>query len=235
MGEVGNSGRTRGWSGDPVARMSARLILVVLVPCALAAQTASASGPASEQRQPDITGAMFEPVAYTPLTPAERWQYFYRGALSPDAFATHAAAALYSHAVKSVPDWGQGAEGYGRRLGWTVVNNVAQSAIESGAAAVLHEDNGYYRCACSGIWRRTGHALTSQVTACRADGTRTFSFSRPIGALGGALVAASVLPERYTIAGDAIRGGGWNYAVGFPLNLLREFWPEIRRGVFRKK
>ena len=207
-------------------------LITSLLPGMLAAQSAPA---AIEHRQADITGAMEEPPVYAPPTPAERWRYLYNDALSPGAFGVHAAAAGLSHAIDSVPEWGQGGEGYGRRLGWVVVNNVAQSAIESGAAAALHEDTGYYRCACSGLWRRSAHALVSQITARRPDGTRGFSFSRPAGAYGGAMVAASILPKRFTLSGDGVRDGTWNYALGFPLNLLREFWPEIRRGVFRKK
>jgi hypothetical protein len=212
-----------------VIHKSALALFALLLPGMPAAQSTI------ENRQPDITGAMVEPLVYTPPTPVERWRYLYNDAFSPGAFGVHAAAAAFSHTIDTVPEWGQGAEGYGRRLGWVVVNNVAQSAIESGVAAALHEDTGYYRCVCSGLWRRSAHALVSQIMARRPDGTRSFSLARLIGAYGGALAAAPLLPQRFTLEGDAIRDGTWNYALGFPLNLLREFWPEIRHGVFRKK
>jgi hypothetical protein len=204
------------------------LLVLVLVQYSALAQSGS-------DRRLDITGATAEPAVYTPLTATDRWRHLSDSTLSPTEFGVNMISAAVSHEIGSVPEWGHGAEGYGRRLGWTVLNDVAQSSIESGAAAALHEDNTYYRCSCSGLWRRTAHALVSQVTARRPDGTRSFSFSRPIGAYAGAMVATSVLPQRFTATGDGIRYGTWNYALGFPLNLFREFWPEIKRGVFGEK
>lgn len=215
-----------------MTHQAAVLLFALLVPGVLAAQATLVT---AGNRQPDITGALAEPAVYTPPTPARRWLSLYNDAFSPSALAIGVAAAGFKHAVDAVPEWGHGAEGYGRRLGWVTLNGVAQATIEAGVAAALHEDTGYYRCTCSGFWRRSAYALESQVTARRPDGTRSFSFSRPAGAYGGALVAASLLPKRFTLAGDGIRDGTLNYAVGFPVNLLREFWPDIKRSVFRKK
>jgi hypothetical protein len=210
----------------------ALVVFTLLLPGVL---TAQASLVTIGNRQPDITGAMAEPPVYTPPTPLDRLHRLCSDAFSPSALAIHSAVAGFKHATGSVPEWGYGAEGYGRRLGWATLNNVAQTTIESGLAAALHEDTTYYRCACSGFWRRSAYALESQLMARRPDGTRTFSLARPIGAYGGALAATSLLPNRFTLSGDGLRDGTWNYALGFPVNMLREFWPEIRRGVFRKR
>ena len=77
----------------------------------LVAQSEPPAPASSKSRHMDITGATEEPPIYTPPTAADRWRYLYSNALSPAALATHLAAAGFSHAIDSVPDWGHGVEG----------------------------------------------------------------------------------------------------------------------------
>lgn len=203
-------------------------VLAVLLPCFLNAQDV-AEVPNAPLPQMDITGALPEPAHYTPPTASARWQYLYQNGFAPGALITSALGAGVNQATNDVPEWGQGAEGYGRRVGWVALNAAAQSTIESGFALALHEDTIYYRCACSGIWRRSAHALGSQLTARRPDGSRTLSLARPIGAFGGSLVLVPILPDRFNYEGDGLRNGTWSYGIGFGLNIVREFWPDVKR------
>lgn len=207
--------------------------LTLFLPCVLNAQAASTL-PNTPEPQLDITGSLPEPAHYKPPTTYQRWQSLYQNGFAPGTLVTSAFGAGLNQATNDVPEWGQGAEGYGRRLGWVALNTAAQSTIESGSAALLHEDTIYYRCSCSGFWQRSAHALGSQLTARKPDGSRRLSLARPLGAYGGSLVLVPILPDRFNYEGDGIRNGTWSYASGFPVNMLREFWPEIRRGVFRK-
>jgi len=208
-------------------------VLAMLFPCILNAQEESAV-PNAPEPQLDITGSLPEPAHYKPPTAYQRWQFLYQNGFAPGTLVTSAFGAGLNQATNDVPEWGQGAEGYGRRLGWVALNTAAQSTIESGFAALLHEDTIYYRCSCSGFWRRSAHALGSQLTAREPNGSRRLSLARPLGAYGGSLVLVPILPDRFNYEGDGIRNGTWSYASGFPVNMLREFWPEIKRGVFRK-
>jgi hypothetical protein len=209
-------------------------VLVVLLPCLLNAQYA-AEVPNAPVPQMDITGALPEPAHYTPPTASARWQYLYQNGFAPGALITSALGAGVNQATNEVPEWGQGAEGYGRRLGWVALNAATQSTIESGFAFALHENTIYYRCACTGIWRRSAHALSSQLTARRPDGSRTLSLARPIGAFGGSLVLVPILPDRFNYEGDGLRNGTWSYGIGFGVNIVREFWPDVKRGVFHMR
>ena len=182
----------------------------------------------------DLMGALPEPAAYVAPTAPERWHYLYSNAFSPRAALRYIGTATFSQAGNSIPEWDQGFEGYGKRLGWVSLSEVTHLTAESALAAALHEDVLYYRCSCTGFWRRMGHALWSQAASRRPDGSRQISIARPIGAYAGAFVGISVLPDRFNIKGDGVRNGTYSYAYGFPLNIAREFWPEIRRSVLRR-
>jgi hypothetical protein len=81
-------------------------VVLLLVPCMLAAQTSSGTPAKGRSRQMDFTGAMSEPQVYTPPTAADRWRYLYSSAFSPAAFGSDMASAAYSHVTDSVPEWG---------------------------------------------------------------------------------------------------------------------------------
>lgn len=67
------------------------------------------------------------------------------------------------------PEWGQGAGGFGARVG----SNFGIAAITTtpryGLAEAFREDALYYQCECKGVFRRLGHAVISTLTARRGD------------------------------------------------------------------
>lgn len=213
-----------GSPGDHLLRIPFLFLLAI----PLLAQTAS---PAPDI---DLLGGQAEPAVYRPPTTSERRSYYVRSALGPGGLIGAAMSAAIDQVNNEVPEWGQGAEGFGKRMGWRAASFTSQYLVEYGVSTVLHEDTNYYRCTCGGFFPRTGHALFSNLTARRGDGHRVFSISRPVAAYSSGAVLIAFTPDRYTVRGDGIRYGNWQFASGFALNIFREFWPDIRHGVFRR-
>lgn len=171
---------------------------------------------------------------YHPPTAQKRWHDFANDTFFPFALLTTAASAGIEHLTNTAPEWGQGAKGYGIRFGDVFGRSLVSNTIEYSAGAVLHEDLGYYKCECTGLWRRTGHALLSTFTARRPSGKRTFAISRVMGNYGGAMISQFWYPHRYTPLGDGVRLGNWGFGYTFGIDLANEFWPDVRRKVFKK-
>ena len=77
------------------------------------------------------------------------------------------------------PEWGQGAEGYGRRFGSDFAIAAISTTTRYALSEAFKEDTLYYRCECKGVFPRLRHAVISTLTARRGeDGHRVFSFPR---------------------------------------------------------
>ncbi|HXN97696.1 MAG TPA: hypothetical protein VN881_01395 [Candidatus Acidoferrales bacterium] len=172
-------------------------------------------------------------LTYRRPTNGEKLKNFAFDAFGPYAIIGSAAAAGIqqwdtagnSHNPSGIPpDWGQGWDSYGARVGSNFGINLVTQTARYTMAEILREDTIYYRCECTGIIHRTEHALISTVTARRGeDGHRMISFSQIAAPYAGTEAAALLwYPNRYD-AMDGFRMGNYNLLVQAGLNLALEF------------
>ena len=122
-----------------------------------------------------------------PLTPRERLRRYLKSTYGPEAFLRAAAGSGISQWTDTPKEWKQGWEAYGERFGNAFAKHTIDKTLESGAAAILHEDNRYYRLGEAGMWKRTRHAIGSAFVARNDAGGEHFAYSRFGGALGGGI------------------------------------------------
>jgi hypothetical protein len=193
---------------------------------------------ACAQDEQEANRAIIKPTTaaeeYHPPTAQKRWRDFASDTFGPFALLTTAASAGIEQLTYNAPEWGQGAKAYGIRFGDEFGRSLVGNSIQYSAAAVLHEDLGYYKCECRGLWQRAGHALLSTFTARRPNGKRTFAISRVMGNYGGGMISQFWYPHRYTPLGDGVRIGNWGFGYTFGVDIANEFWPDVRRKVFKK-
>jgi hypothetical protein len=122
------------------------------------------------------------------------------------------------------PDWGQGWDAYGARLGSAFGTNLITQTTRYSLAEAFREDTIFYRCDCTGFLPRLKHALISTVTARRGDdGHRVLSFAAIVAPYAGTEAAALLwYPKRYD-AMDGFRAGNYNVAAQAVLNVALEF------------
>jgi hypothetical protein len=118
----------------------------------------------------------------------------------------------------AVPEWGRGVAGFGRRFGSDFGTATLRTTMRFALAEALDEDTLYYQCQCTGFFPRTGHAITSTLTARRgADGHRVLSFPALAAPYASATVSVyGWYPARYS-AKDGFRMGNYSllaYKVG---------------------
>ena len=139
-------------------------------------------------------------------------------------------------ALNSDPELGHGIAGYGRYYWRTFVDGVSGTFFtEAIVPAILHEDPRYYTMEQGGFFRRMGYAISRAfVTKTDSGGTR-FNFSEVVGnGLESGLSNAYYPPEERGLHQTAT-----NFATQMESAVLnhvfQEFWPDIRKKVFRRK
>lgn len=135
----------------------------------------------------------------------------------------------------TVPEWGQGVAGFGRRFGSDFGVATVRTSTRYALAEALHEDTLYYRCQCSGFFPRTGHAILSTLTGRRgADGHRVFSFPALVAPYAGTMTAVyGWYPARYN-AKDGFRMGNYSMLGYMSGNIGLEFIHTGPDSLFRR-
>lgn len=155
---------------------------------------------------------------------------------SPFTLVFVAASAGWDQAIDAKSGYGQGAEGYGKRYGADFATGLTHTFFVTGVfPSLLHQDPRYFRKGEGGAGSRIGYALTRVVVTRQDSGRNAFNFSEVLGSAASAGIAGAYYPEEdRTASGFAIRTG-LQIAVESGFNVLREFYPDISRKIFKKK
>jgi len=161
---------------------------------------------------------------YIPPTSGAKLTNYVFDAYGPYPIAGAAFAAGIGQLTNSMPEWNQGAAGYGKRFGSNFGIAVVGTTTRFGLAAAFREDTLYYRCECSGVYPRLRHAVISAFTGRRGeDGHRVFSIPAVVAPYAGAEVAVyGWYPKRYG-AKDAFRMGNYGVLAYIGENVALEF------------
>jgi len=165
--------------------------------------------------------------AYTPLTNHDRLHRYLRSLVGPDAFVSAAFTAGINQWTNTPGEWGQGAEGFGRRFGSSFGFHVVRRSIAAGAGALLDEDNRYIPSNATGFLPRLGYALTSTVIARSHDGSRHISISAIGSYTGAAFISRTWQPSSNAGPQDAVSAMGISLGLAAGTNVIREFLPHV--------
>lgn len=162
--------------------------------------------------------------AYVRPTEKTKLRNYLFAVAGPYPLVGAAFAAGISQMGNGVPEWGQGAGGYGKRMGSAFGIAAVSTTTRYGLSAAFREDALYYRCECTGVFPRIKHAVVSTVTARRGtDGHRVFSVPGLVAPYAGAATAVyGWYPDRYS-GKDAFRMGNYSLLASVGGNLALEF------------
>jgi hypothetical protein len=144
--------------------------------------------------------------------------------VQPQAVLFPAFQAGLNQARNTPHEWGQGAEGYGRRFGSVYGQHLIGATVGNAIAFGLHEDNRYFKSRRTGIGRLS-YAITSVLLARHDDRSRFISYSAIGGGAAGAFISRAWQPHSTNSAGDAAVSFGYAIAERAGINVVREFSP----------
>jgi hypothetical protein len=217
--------------------MNSRTILLLTFATAAPATLAVADDAITPQSETTVVSTVSPAVTaadFAPMTRTERLRQYLTGLVDPESILRVAASSGIRQAENSPKEWGGGAEAYGERFGEAFAQHVIRRTLQSGTAAALHEDNRYFASGETGFFRRAKYAIASTFLARHDNGDRYLSISRLGGAAGSSFISRLWQPRSTNSAGDGAVGFGIAMGTDAGFNVLREFWPDLKRH-FRKE
>lgn len=172
-----------------------------------------------------------------PLTPAQKFWVVTRGSFDYIQIPWYGFLAGISQAENSESGYGQGASGYGKRYGAYFADGTIENYFTGAVLpVVLRQDPRYYQLGHGGFRHRTQYAI-SRIFVTRTDsGNAQFNYSEIVGsAMAAGISTYSYHPhEDRNLPNTA---SVWGTQVGYDTLTLviKEFWPDIRRKLGRKK
>ena len=175
---------------------------------------------------------------FVPITTKRKFYIASKDSFDYPVYLTAAAFAGLYQLEDEDPSFGQGVKGYAKRIGTSYADQaIGNLMTEAIFPSLLHEDPRYFRIgAGSGSnWHRLGYAITRVMVVRTDKGTWRFNYSEWLG--NGATVAISNLyyPADTRNVTDNAQKMALQIGTDAISQVLKEFWPDWKRHLFKKK
>jgi len=172
-----------------------------------------------------------------PLTTGQKFKVVARGSFDYIQIPWYGFLAGISQAEDSEAGYGQGAEGYEKRYGAYYADGTIENFMTGAILpSLLHQDPRFFQSGQGGFWRRTEYSI-SRIFVTRTDsGGQQFNYSEVFGsALSAGISTYSYHPRSDRNIGNTL--SVWGTQVGYDTItiVVKEFWPDIRRKLKKKK
>lgn len=186
----------------------------------------------------------------SPLTSPEKFHLFVKSAFDPATVGTVGLQAGFSQAVNEFPGYGQGMQGYGKRFGASLADEVSAN-FWSGYfyPVLLKEDPRFFRLGSGSFKRRMWNSVVQEFVCHTDKGKQSFSYANVLGAFTSGGLSNLYYPGRTVVRttpatatkpampvfeddrGVVLTVSRSIIALGYDMagNLFDEFWPDIHR------
>lgn len=176
----------------------------------------------------------FPNIASTPgsLNTKQKFELFADLSIAPSRILSSLAGAGIGQANDSLPGYGQGMVGYGKRFGSSMASAASNNFFGTFViASVMHRDPRYFVTLHGGAGHRIGYALSRIVISRGDDGRDGANWPGILGPLVAETLANSYLPVKEQTVGGTMQRYGLRIGLNAASNALREYWPRIFRSL----
>jgi hypothetical protein len=171
-----------------------------------------------------------------PISSGEKFKIVARGTFDYIQIPWYGAIAGISQARNSDAGYGQGAAGYGKRYGAAAANGTIENFMTSAIfPSVLHQDPRYFQMGKGGFWHRAEYAATRILITRGDSGNHEFNFSEVLGAGVTGGISNLYAPADERTATNTVETWTAQMGLDAATYVIKEFWPDIRRKILRKK
>lgn len=174
------------------------------------------------------------PAAAVPITAAERARWFVSSTVGPASLASGVLSAGWGTAFNQPEEYGGTWEGFGKRYGIRLTGVATGNAMEAGFGAIWGEDPRYVRSEGLHFGGRVKHIIRMTFLARRKNGSVQPAYARMVGTFGNNFLSWTWRVESEKGADQALLRSGLGILGRMGSNSFAEFWPDIRRAVFRR-
>lgn len=159
-----------------------------------------------------------------PLTTRMKFELAYKDLTHPVFFARTAAWAGVQQARDNPSEWGQGATGYGKRLGAGFVDATTGSLISNAIMpSLLHQDPRYFYQGTGTKWSRARHAMLAPFICKGDNGATQPNYSEWGGSLIGYSISTAYYPSSSHTVGHVFENFGIDMGLHVVSSLAQEF------------
>jgi hypothetical protein len=166
---------------------------------------------------------------YEPLTVSEKFKLASEDAFDRGTFALAGIFAGEAQLTNANRSFGQGAAGFGRYYGSAYGDLVIGDYMtEAVFPTLLHQDPRYFRRGTGSTFSRLGYAMGQIFWTHNDTGVTQFNYSEIIGNSTAVAISNAYYRDNRDL-GDAVSKLGMQLGVDMAANILKEFWPDLRR------
>jgi hypothetical protein len=181
-------------------------------------------------------GAVTANTQLPPMSTREKFTLARNDSFDYSAFVWTGILAFQSYELNSDPELGSGIAGYGRYYWRTFLDGVSGTYFtEAIIPAITHEDPRYFTMGRGGFFRRTAYALSRTFITRTDSGGRSFNWSEVGGSALEAGLSNAYYPPQERGFSQTFRGLGTQMESAALNNVAKEFWPDIRHKILRRK
>ena len=171
-----------------------------------------------------------------PLSPGQKFELALKSASDPFAFAFAGIDAGLSQWQNEYPGYGQGAQGYGKRMGAAYADSFDGTLLGNALfPALLHQDPRYFRKGTGSFSSRLLYAVSTTVICKGDNGHWQPNYSNVLGNLAAGGIANLYYPSSDRGVGLTFERSITVSAEGAIGAVVYEFWPDISRKLFHKQ
>ena len=172
---------------------------------------------------------------FVPISTRTKFKLATQDSFDPFEWAVAGMFAGFAQLGDQYHEFGQGMQGYAKRYGGAFTDQLISNYVtEAILPSLLHQDCRYFRLGEGGGWKRTRYAVT-RVFVTRADsGKWQFNTSEIAGNALAASLSNVYYPDSQRTVQNTTQKWGVSIASDAGFNVLKEFWPDIRRKIFKQ-
>jgi hypothetical protein len=171
---------------------------------------------------------------YHPISNKYKMTIALKDSFDTPLMVTGAIYASFYQLADSHPQFGQGTLGYLRRFGASYNDQLMGNMMTEGVLPVLfREDPRYFRLAEGPVKKRIFYALSRIFITRTNTGASTFNYAEIIGNSASSAVGLTYYADDREFS-DYAQNVGTQLATDALSQVLKEFWPDIKRHYLRK-
>jgi len=227
---------------SPGASRSRRAVIVIAT-LFVSHIVAFGQGPTSEnlpniQHSPLLPTPLESPAlddSYRPIKTAESFRWFVTSTIGPAHLAGVAFASSGGTVVNRPREYGPHYKGFADRFAVGMVGSAAGNAIEIGVGLGLREDPRYFRVPQQAFIGRVANVAKLTFMTPNGSGTSKPAYARYAGIVGGNFLSNTWRVPSEANPRDALLRSSEGFAGRMAANAFKEFWPDVKKCVFRKE
>ena len=177
-----------------------------------------------------------DPVShYKPATTQDKLRWFVSSTVSPSRLLIVGPISAGWGTLRDVPsEYGTHWDGFGKRNGMRLTGVATGNLIEATLGSAWGEDPRYFRLGGGGLGKRAKYVVKTTFLAPDRSGRWRPAYARYIGNVGNNFLSNTWRADSEANTSKAIVRCVWGVLGRMTSDAFAEFWPDIKRKVFKK-